>query len=922
MRHLLLVLSMIVCAESAEAATLYTSPSGSGSTCSQASRCTNSTALSVAQPGDIISLENGTYTGSSGMLTWVGTISGSGCSAYKGGTAGNLIIIRAESDGGAIIDGQMAREPMRWACVRHVSVDGVRFQNSSKSVISINRSPNNTFTRISAYNGNYHRIPSSSCPGAIYHNYHVMEVVTNSNYVTVQDAIFGGTGRNLFNFFKSTHGILRRAVLIGGGYTFDQTIPGCGSAAGGDHGEPMQIYDPSDTVAENVIALGFGAWSGHDRPLQAGMNIWVNTNSQGHRNKYLGSIVMNYPSYGFYNSSACNTTDADQCSTDHLFENIVAVRENFNFYIQNGSNIVGNYVTLLEAGQGEGSSGSHKTGVLFAQSRDADKSGSSMLKNALIVDSTIGCYGLSDLQTGDSKIDYALLYNNGTDYESICNSRVTKTNITTGVNPALDSIAYVRAGSPALTAGEGGGRVGADTRCRYISTYDGLDIVTVHTNESLWPLPAFINQRAIDETLQIHGTSYDPNAIVLDHLAPRDTANLGCPTATGGGNPPLSEVSSQGTTSASYPHNLPATTERLNVCVGLYHAGSSVGSVTGVTSGGEALSLVPGGRVATSPAYRAVELWTLPAPTTGERTITVSTTGNADALVVTSMALENAQSLGPAQSATSLGTSPSLTVATNTNESVIDCLVRGSSGTSTPGANQMLVGPPAVHGSQPLRLDISDQDGADGGVMSWSIPNNYYAHVAISVRPTVPDPPSTATRTLTKYRVECGLGSESFGCLLADVNVTGEVSSGGLYRIRAEISGGVASSPSWGVHWYCRDDGGSYYRVRDAYNGHSVKWIGTFYGTLVPVSAAPTTQQLSVGNFLPGAVLKQESTAYAAPAMTATQKTELVGIFELTGPVDSTVQCRPHIDNGDPLDSPDALVPTVKIVGPRASMGF
>ena len=87
------------------AATYYASPTGSGSTCSNASPCTVTGGLQKMSSGDTLILKDGTYTGTSNMIgdyaspqTWP-----------PSGSAGAFTTVKAENVGQAIIDAQYAR---------------------------------------------------------------------------------------------------------------------------------------------------------------------------------------------------------------------------------------------------------------------------------------------------------------------------------------------------------------------------------------------------------------------------------------------------------------------------------------------------------------------------------------------------------------------------------------------------------------------------------------------------------------------------------------------------------------------------------------------------------------------------------------------------------------------------------------------
>ena len=355
---LLVTMLFLAAGGSSWAADYYASPSGSGSICSSANPCAVAALWSKAVPGDTLNLMDGTYTGNASMIAPPSGFSGGRCASTYGGTAGNPITVRAVNDGRAIIDGQWARSPARLLCVNYLVLEGIRFQNSIAEVIVLNRSDHNVLRRISAYNANYHFAPTPSCTaaGVKYYNYHVLDVVSGSEYNLVEDSIFGGSGRNMIDSFVSNFNIYRRNILLGGGYARDNTVPGC-SGTGANHGEPLQIYGSSDNVVENVVAFNVSPWgSARKTPHQAGMNIWANDNQTAHRNRFYGSLVMGYESYGFYHSSVCNRPrgidDSDECLVDGYFENVVSFRNGLDIWSNNGRNIIFKNVSALDAGKG------------------------------------------------------------------------------------------------------------------------------------------------------------------------------------------------------------------------------------------------------------------------------------------------------------------------------------------------------------------------------------------------------------------------------------------------------------------------------------------------------------------------------------------------------------------------------------------
>lgn len=912
------------------AATWYAGPSGSGTACTFGSPCTIAQGLATVTPGDTLILKNGTYAATGQTLEWSGTRSGSVCTSYKGGTSDALrVTIQAETAGLAIIDGDFVRETGRWNCVRYTTLSGVRVQNSSKGVMTLDYSTNNIITGTSMYNANYYAAPDTSvCPGAIYFNYHVMLISSGSDYNLIEDNIFSGSGRNLLQTYYADFVIMRRNLLIGGGWTRG---PGTGSACGtqldSQHGEPMQIYNSSDNVAENIIAYSFDSWTGHQRYTPAGTNIWVNVGPNvGFRNKYLGSIVMNIQGYAFYNSSTCTTTNGDICLTDSVFENIVAYRSGEGLYIVNGQNIQANYVTAIQSGLGAGSATStHKAGLVFNEKQDDDKSSNYVVKNVLVSGGVLGCYAFSLLQAGDAVINYGLFHGNTTNFDSFCTSRVTRTNITTGVDPLLNSIAYVKPGSPALTAGEGGGRVGADTRCRYVSAFSGSSIVTTHTNESLWPLPASLNDRAASEIAEVDvvGASYDMNALVLDALAPRVTAELPCPN----GEAPLDPatfVSATGTTSATFNHNIPVGTDQSLVCVAMYDGGSNVGQVSSITLGGEALTLLASGRQVTSPAFRAVEIWGRATPLTGTQSVVVSTTGDVDGLAVTSMALDPWPGTGAVVSSTGLGTAVLSTVTTTSTETIADCLAMSSTPTATPGANQDFE-TSTSHPTQSVKLTTSLQDGVDGGAMSWTLSsNNYFAHVAVS---STGGAPPTSTFRVTKWKASTVHGSVATPEVPMSEHGSGgvgvEIGIGGSLRVRTEIKVETQPSVETGANLYCKKNSGSYFKIMESFGSAPVKFIGNIPINTIPNPDAATTQQLSSGTYTPHVVVRLESQAVTLPVIPTNNLTETDWILDTDPAMVSgdTVTCEVR-DNAGVSIGTHTVTPTWTMRASAASTGF
>lgn len=194
MKRIIAALFLLIAVVSTEiATTYYASPTGVGATCSLASPGTAIACLAVASGGDTLILKNGTYTGDSGMLHPPNG---------RSGTAGNVITVTAETDGGVLIDGQGGRIPVLWDHNDYWTVSGINAANSSSDVMSIYPgSDNNIFSRICAWNAN----PNG--------NNLVWQFWQANNNLAVDTCAFG-TGRKMYASFEMSGLTLRRPFAM------------------------------------------------------------------------------------------------------------------------------------------------------------------------------------------------------------------------------------------------------------------------------------------------------------------------------------------------------------------------------------------------------------------------------------------------------------------------------------------------------------------------------------------------------------------------------------------------------------------------------------------------------------------------------------------------------------------------------------
>lgn len=469
---------------------------------------------------------------------------------------------------------------------------------------------------------------------------------------------------------------------------------------------------------------------------------------------------------------------------------------------------------------------------------------------------------------------------------------------------------WVPTGALGKGAGTGGSDIGATILYRYV---DG-----VLTTTPLWdPITGAFPYGAADPdgVNRVAGQSlFDFHQRVLDLVNCPFPAGYG---SGGGGTPSTvvrgTQASSDTSTTATpltWNHTISASQDRLLVCVGLWHSGFNVGSVSSIDVSGQAMSLVK--RQATAPdAYRAVEMWELANPTAGLRTITATLTGNISGALGRSTEFDGTSALNTAVSASTSGaqTSLSVTAPTNTNERVEDCTVSSKSVTYTHGADQ--TGDPDLdHSTQSLKLATGTQNGSDSGVMSNATGGTVLqAKVAVSLIPGTPDPPSGATLTQTDVLLLYPLGSEAgappLRSWLTDANaknLASPVAYNATLRMRAKITGGVAATSPFGAALYCRKNAEAYSRVMVALGSHVLRFYGAgseVTNPQVPAHLTPTSNRLCSANCKPGAILRADD-IFTVSALNPGESVELDAVVKLEAPGDTTsIDCRFQKDNGD-----------------------
>jgi hypothetical protein len=228
MKRLSILLLLSLASVPAWATTYYSSPTGSGTTCSDGSPCDVATGIGKLVAGDTLYLKDGTYTGVAGMIT-VNNVDGS---------LGSRITITAVNDGAVSINGEAARVPVDIVDSSYITLSGVNAYNSSSDVVKVRASdgqPNydsyNELKRVAAWNA----VDSD--------NRHVYSI-HNIDRVLFEDCAGFGRGRIIFGPFNANYITFRRCWGRWNTYASD--------------GTPKQafniVYNTTHLIFENIIS--------------------------------------------------------------------------------------------------------------------------------------------------------------------------------------------------------------------------------------------------------------------------------------------------------------------------------------------------------------------------------------------------------------------------------------------------------------------------------------------------------------------------------------------------------------------------------------------------------------------------------------------------------------------------------------------
>lgn len=881
--RILLTIWLVLMAIPAQAVTRYIAPAGSDSndgTTTSTPWLTWPYAIAHTTCGDTLIAMDGTYTITNGapLVTKV-------C------TASTVYTIQAQNERAAFIDGSPGTfVPFYINNSAYITVLGLHARSGDldPALGGVNLGVCNV------YNSNHVTLRHLICThpnryrnaGHVYQFYNSFDnlVEENEAYYFHRHGFYMGGG--------SSRNVVRRNYCNGRLYP-DLQVAGVENPTDGPTettaDDCLIVYPGTDNIFENNIA--------ENVMLKCAAIEAIGTATN---NQFLGNICMG----ANYNGVALDARGATASTmpTNTTVKDMVVIGAQFSSFRFNGNkNTQCINCTVIGGAAGIANS------FLTAQPGDGIYTGS--ITNSLAVNTTgIGIYFDPGMSTWTATNSDA--FGNSTNYSPSSSANYTPTNPPTANDPQLGTCQVWRPdGSYAKTHG-----LGTDILYRY---QDG-----VLTTIPLWdPTTGVFPHGAVVAGLN------DSNGDSVYNVHLRLNVNAGgCAfpasyaPATTPTNPPV-YVSASGTGSISNAQTIAASQNGMLVFILLRDAGFNVGSLTGVFSscGGQSFTFVNRATSTPTSPLHAVEAWYLSSPASGTCTISASTTGAVSSWIMTTIQIPSTSGVHASAGNGGNSATPTVTVATNTLETIYSATSGASNLTITAGANQSLATDTLL---SPARLAVSTQAGDDGGVMDYvESGTSVWATVAVSMLPTSPASPSSATLTMDKYRFYSTYGTESGASPLSAESTAAVIGVSGEFRLRMEITASVATTSPFGVSFYCQKNGGGYTRVLN----NSTSGIRLYGGGVMdnlPVSLTPTTQRFTpTGNFAAGAIIRDDASVFIVPALTAGTKTELVMVGVASLSVGDTVNCQVRKDDGSQLDA-YAVTPTLTAVGGRATMGF
>lgn len=412
----------------------YISPTGSGTTCSNASPCALSRINASSEPrpsaGETWYLKNGTYSGSSQ------TINVNCASNSVNGTSTQPITIKAENERQAFLSGNGSYIPILIQNCSHWVFDGLRIKSgdtdgsSNGDPISVRGSSNLTFRNLLLTHNNR------------YKNSHLVDAQDSPNLLFDDNELYS-FHRHGIRLHRCNGSIIRRTYCNSRNYA---DITGGKISHQTDRGDAcISDYPVSNTIVENNISEG----NEYVVEVQA-TDTTVN-------NKFYGNIALN-DRYGFL--VRARGASFTLMPRDTYIENFVSVGATFHGLFARSTK---NTQCVNCASFASGSGGFVAD---FDENTPGDGAPTFFSDNALAIGNS-GTGFLMDSQSSFG-IDYPHSSSNGINY----NPAATHANITNEVTSAPTNLGNCKVRIPPTSnlsgAGLGGADIGANVIYQYV----------------------------------------------------------------------------------------------------------------------------------------------------------------------------------------------------------------------------------------------------------------------------------------------------------------------------------------------------------------------------------------------------------------------------------------------------------------------
>src|SRR5688572_25485053 len=445
MRYVLCIIVLLSCfVESVMATEYFISPSGSNSnsgTSSGSPWLTFAFAIPQLDDGDILTLNNGTYTQAT-----TGLISINCATTASDGTALLPITVRAANERQALLSSNGLQAPLAVTNCSYWTIEGLHVRNADNTSATSNIQGHAAYVDVSDHIV-IRRLLLEKPNRTL--NCHALHFNASSDILAEENEAYT-FHRHGITSFNSSNIILRRNYVNSRDYA---DIPGYASGAPTTGDEGQVFYQVKNGLAENGIVentnQGFLAHGG----------TGSSDTGVGDDHRFFGNIAISTNNAGFYLDSRCSSTNpcthADKIVADNTFTNNVSIDSAaVGFYMRGGQNIQFNHSSCFTASS---------TCILYdLKTENANLSSTAFTTNSLDADG--GTYGFRAITQSNWGFNFVNAFGNSTNFSPV-DSHLTNSSI---LNPSLGGCrAWIPDSSPMKGAGLNGADIGANILYRY-----------------------------------------------------------------------------------------------------------------------------------------------------------------------------------------------------------------------------------------------------------------------------------------------------------------------------------------------------------------------------------------------------------------------------------------------------------------------